>query len=244
MKWYSILNNSRIDFLNLGYQKNSFSIPTSVSLTEHNPDNLRQITLYCKLLQHAQPNAAKALEVGCGFGGGTYLIKQYLQPQLIIGIDVLKSSVVTCAKKFERSNEIEFLHYSSDNMNLLPHKFDMIISLEASQHFAHMPLFFKNVHHLLNKEGIFYYADIFEVSDLLKTKKQIADAGMYIKYEEDISEGVINSLNATPRSQSLMGKLEKLLLKRHGIDLLPGGELYKKFVAGNLQYVTFEIGKQ
>ncbi|MFN8315389.1 MAG: class I SAM-dependent methyltransferase [Chitinophagales bacterium] len=232
-----------IAFMNLGLVDDSFHLPISLSPEDEKIYSIRNIKLYCKLIFPVPSNAKKALEVGSGFGGGSYIVSRYFTIPEVIGVDVLKSSVKYASNRFYNIDGLKFLHYSASNFINLSKKFDLIICLEASLHFENKLLFFQNVANSLSDDGTFCYADIFPNSTIIILESMLSSAGLVIIEKEDISEGVILSINTLNKQNGLSRLIELLMLNIHGANFTQGTILYRKLQNRSLRYIRYKLKK-
>lgn len=243
MAWQSRYKKCNIAFMNLGLVDDSFHLPISLSPEDEKIYSIRNIKLYCKLIFPVPSNAKKALEVGSGFGGGSYIVSRYFTIPEVIGVDVLKSSVKYANNRFKNIDTLKFLHYSASNFAKLSKKFDLIICLEASLHFENKLLFFHNVATSLSDDGVFCYGDIFPDSSIVGIESMLSSAGLVIIEKEDISKGVLLSINTLNKQNGLGRLIELLMLNVHGANFTQGTKLYRKLQNGTLRYIRYKLKK-
>lgn len=233
------------DFMNLGYFGNKMHfIPE-----DKDKKNLSSISLYAKALEGIPEGIHAVLEIGSGLGGGCYLLKKYYKIAEVTGIDYAGLNVLYSNKKFKQPG-IRFIRCAAETAHQLNQKFDLILSVEAAILFYDWELFFKNVSILLTSNGSFVYADLLAIEDKTIIEKLINSAGLKITYDEDISEGVINSLNERPKpkkDKSVSYKiLQRILLIREldQFDAYHNSDLHKKLINKELVYMKYIIQKK
>lgn len=111
----------------------------------------------------ADTDKLRILDVGCGSGATTILLKKELEYRNIdceiIAIDQNKTNIEYAINNHFHEN-VEFLQANPEL--LCPHKlgyFDLVISLDNSHYFNHRRLFFLNIESLLKPKGVFITTD-------------------------------------------------------------------------------------
>ncbi len=78
-------------------------------------------------------NIDKALEIGCGNGHGSKLIKKYFNPRNILSID-LDEKMIKLAEKKNNDQSISFLQMDASKLNLPDKYFDAIFDFGIIHH--------------------------------------------------------------------------------------------------------------
>ncbi len=99
-------------------------------------------------------NVQSALEIGCGCGNGTRLIKKYFNPEKIAAIDLDKRMIETAKKKID-DKSVEFMVMDAVNLEFPENSFDIIFD-------------FGIIHHIPN-----WWDCIGELKRVLKNKGEI-----------------------------------------------------------------------
>lgn len=233
--------NELVHFMNLGYQgKEVYHIKDS------DQKFALPINLYLKVLDSLETKPLSALEVGSGLGGGCYLLKNYLKIDEVIGVDYAKKNVEYSNFKFNKDG-IYFQQYSSDNFPAINKSFDLVLSLEASQHFDNWGLFIENAYKVLNNGGVLIYADLFHQDDIPIIQSIIEASPFEIMIQEDITEGVSTSISfMEPPKKNFLYKIWCAL---NGMNDLIQFEAYnnsiyhQKFQNGTIKYFKFHLKK-
>ncbi len=233
--------NELVHFMNLGYiGEEQFNIK------EEDTKSIASVNLYLKVLEGLNTNPVSALEVGSGLGGGCYILKKYLQISEVTGVDYGEKNVIYSNHKFNGIG-IDFKHYSSSNFNQLNQTYDLILSLEASQHFDNWELFIENAYKVLNKDGILVYADLFYEKDIEKILKILDNSPLKMVIQEDISAGVIHSIaQMKPPNKNVAYRLWCAI---NGMNKINKFEAYnnsayhKMFQNGSIKYLKFHLKK-
>jgi ubiquinone/menaquinone biosynthesis C-methylase UbiE len=101
----------------------------------------------------------KALEIGCGNGHGTKLIKRYFNPQNIIGID-LDERMIRLAKKKNNDQTISFLVMDAAKLNFPDKYFDVIFDFGMIHHIQNWRDCLKELKRVLKDKGTVIMEDL------------------------------------------------------------------------------------
>lgn len=233
----------RLDFLNLGFV--GYKIPFEPE--EFDKNSLDSISLYCKTLDGLPDTAKSALEIGSGLGGGCYLLMKYFKIKEVVGIDYAKLNVRYSLSKFSELN-INYINLPAEESIKLNRKFDLILSLEASQLFYSWEKFIENIPKLLTDNGSFFYADLFTPEDIINIEHIISSNGLKIKHREDISEGVskaISKIKKPEKDNMFVSVIKKILLikvveKFHAYN---NSDFHKRIINKEFIYMKYVITK-
>lgn len=131
--------------INFGYWK---AVPKNISLKQR----LRsQIDLYNKvLLILPKITSPFVVEVGCGRGHGIALM--HSKGVSAYGIDKVAGQVQTCKKNYPKIKNY-FLQGSAENLPFSESSADVVVSIEAAQHFANFNLFLEESNRVLKSGG-------------------------------------------------------------------------------------------
>ena len=148
----------------------------SESKTENDSDSIKKanerlvrfICLHAAIPEYSEEKQTlKILDVGCGKGATTILLKKELEQRNInceiLAVDPKRTNIEHALNNHFHEN-VEFLHAHPESLcaNALG-KFNLIISLESAYCFSNRPLFFRKVSTLLKPKGIFITTDfVFE----------------------------------------------------------------------------------
>lgn len=108
----------------------------------------------------------KALEIGCGNGHGTKLIKKYFNPRNIIGID-LDERMIRLAKKRNNDQSISFLVMDAAKLNFPDKYFDAVFDFGMIHHIENWRDCLKELKRVLKDNGTIMMEDL--SSDTFKT---------------------------------------------------------------------------
>lgn len=192
-------------------------------------------TLYCNLLDKvSNPQSKTILDVSCGRGGGTNLIKNLYKFKQVSGCDYNQSNIDYCLNNFTDINfvvdDAELLSKFADS------SIDCIINIEASQCFESKESFFQNANRILVSNGQMLYGDIFAPNgqrdiDLLLLKYFI------IEEKRDITYNVIRSCDHLAKKTSNININRYKLLNE---IYTRKGNLYK---SNKMRFVTYVLRK-
>lgn len=180
----------RLQFLNLGYVDD---IEDQLLTTEFDDINNVNIELYNQLFKECDLKSKDILEVGCGAGGGCYLVSKYFAPSTVTGVDMSDKLISSNKKKYSNS-DITFKQGDAENLPLKDNSRDVVVNLESSHCYPSKEAFIKEVKRVLRKEGMFLYADIMETSFMQEMQKLIEENFEIVK-TRNISDNVVIALD-------------------------------------------------
>ena len=183
------LGNKR-KFMNLGYSGKS---PKEIRVKD--AADAHHISLYMKLLEMA-PNIQReaknisAIEIGCGRGGGCYIMKNYYSISDITAVD-LSSANIRLAKRFVPEGNFivsDAVEFKTDK------KFDIVLNLESSHRYSSRLVFFKNVFSMMKENGSFVFGDMIRKNELQEVEKIMMKAGLKIVKVQTVNKEVLASI--------------------------------------------------
>lgn len=181
------LGNKR-KFMNLGYEG-----VVSKEIKPEDENDRHHISLYIKLIGSAPSIDAKkisALEIGCGRGGGCYVMKNYFNITDITAVD-LSSANIRLAKRFVPEGNF----FASDAIAFKTEKkFDLLVNLESSHRYSSRLLFFKNIVSMMKQDASFVFGDMIRKNELQELEKMILDSGLKIAGVQSVNKEVVKSI--------------------------------------------------
>ena len=246
--WYQLLAKQyrRKDwsFMNYGYaalDPNTEELP----LEEADEPNRHFIQLYHHVVKVVNLKDSNVLEVSCGRGGGSYYIKRYLEPQIMVGLDYSKHAVSFCHKNYS----VNGLSFVTGDAELLPFKddsFDVVVNVEAAHCYGSMDAFLTQVKRVLRKGGYFLYADLYWKNIIGIPYEKLRHSGMSLIKETNITPNVFKALNLdNERKTELIQKIvhKRLLNTFQEFAGIKGSAIHKAFLTGRVTYLSFVLQK-
>lgn len=227
--------------MNLGYIGKS-----SPEIKYVDNDDAHHISLYMKLLNmapniHEHAKNWSALEIGCGRGGGCYVMKNYFHIPDITAVD-LSSANIKIAKKL-----VPGVHFISNDAITFEtdKKFDLVLNLESSHRYSSRLLFFKKVASLMKADASFVFGDMIRKNELEAVEKMMQDSGLKIIKIETSNEGVVNSINKHSTKQYPMAtRFPFLFPKRiHSFCVTIHSNSFKKLKSKDVLYNLYLLKK-
>lgn len=121
---------------------------------EVNANNLFEIPALLSIIPDL--NGKSVLDLGCGFGDHCMMFAQKGACR-VVGIDI-SSKMLEVAKAQNNHPKIEYLNMPIENINELCESFDVVISSLALHYVKDFEGVAKNVHGLLNENGVFVFS--------------------------------------------------------------------------------------
>ena len=176
--WFPLQNHGLVD--------------ETISLKKDDYDFPYQITSYLNCFKDIEPHKKSILDVGCGWGRGTYTIKKYFPSNQVIGIDCNQSFI-----DYAKLNYKGPYYYNDDffKTKLKSNSFDYII-LNCSMHFFYNnDVIYENLKKLLKRNGRVIMTDIWTKDSINIFLEKINSHKLQIELKEDISEKTIDSMH-------------------------------------------------
>lgn len=228
-------------FMNLGYVGKS-----SPKIKPIDSKDAHHISLYMKMLDmvpgiHENAKTISAIEIGCGRGGGCYVMKNYYQIPDITAVD-LSSANIKLASKFVP--EVNFI--ADDAVTFTTEKkFDIILNLESSHRYSSRLAFFKKVESMMKTDACFVFGDMIRKHELEEVEKMFQESGLKIIKVETANQGVVNSINQhSPKQYPMATRFPFLFPKRiHSFCVTIHSRAYGKLKSGDVLYNLYLLKK-
>ncbi len=178
--------------MNYGYaDSNAKPIP----LKKSDELNRLLIQLYHHTASQHELDGLKILEVGCGRGGGASYIARYLKPASVAGMDLCPQAVSLCKELHSDISNLTFQEGDAEAMPFEDESFDVVLNVESSHCYPHMDKFLTEVRRVLRPGGRFLFCDLRLGGTLPNLEKQLADSGLKITQQTDITPNIVEALD-------------------------------------------------
>jgi SAM-dependent methyltransferase len=179
-------------FLNFGYED---PLPGGSGRGGEDGQHRRCIQLYQRLVGTRDLRGQAVLEIGCGWGGGCAYVARDLHPRRVVGMDLVPANAARC-----RANHPGELAFVTGNAVALPFasgSFDTVLSLESSHAYPSLAGFGREVRRVLGAGGRLLLGDLRPgPREWTQARDELGEAGLEIEHEEDVSAGVLASIEA------------------------------------------------
>lgn len=237
----SRLTGNRKKFMNLGYENETpFPVHAGDETDAHH------IALYSRLLRAVpgiknRNESYQVLEVGCGRGGGCYVMKEYLQLQNITGIDISSGNIRFARKlvpgvTFETGNADTFT---------FPETFDLIVNLESSHTYPSRQTFFNRVAAVMHNDSYFVFGDVMRAEKTTRVEELLRESGFETLSCEMVNERVVRALrNRAGKTFPLSSRFPRLVPKAlHNFFVTPHSDTFRKLASGEIEYRLYVLKK-
>lgn len=239
------IRNKNWRFMNFGYaypEGEQISIPM---LEEDRTDKYSWQLYEHMIRQHAPTHESAVLEVGSGRGGACYLTHKYFKPAMVTGVDLSDKAVEFCKSTYEGVG-LTYLVGEASHLPLPDGVYDIVMNAESSHAYPDFEGFLAEVKRVLKPGGHFMTTDNrkAELVDIWKSK--LADSGMAIVFEADITERVLQSLDEQEeRKEQLIREHVPSFFKKQFREFagMKGSVMYNDFKNRNRIYKTFILQK-
>ncbi|MEO1336524.1 MAG: methyltransferase domain-containing protein [Myxococcota bacterium] len=201
-RWYNLLSQltrlifGELRFMNYGYLTTT---DPHLPLTEAERPDARQARMYqlaATLGDTQTPTNLRILEVGCGRGGGTAWMARHLGAAEVVGVDFSSSNITACQSHFAQVPNLRFEVGDAESLPFDDDSFDLIVNVESSHCYPDFPAFLREARRVLRPDGVLAMVD-FRLADRLDAwERDITDGPMSLVQREDITEAVIEALDA------------------------------------------------
>jgi len=178
-------------FMNYGYTP--FDCESKLELHENDEINRYQIQLYHYLAVKAEIKDRDVLEVGSGRGGGANYIAGYLKPNSMTGMDLAMNAVKLSNRDHNQAN-LNYIQGNAENIPMETDSVDVVINVESCHAYGSVPNFLDQVKRVLRSGGMLVLTDLRSPEGMDKLRKQIAQCGMTLLEEEDITDNVVRAI--------------------------------------------------
>ena len=199
-----------------------------------------QLQMYAELGSLLEAGAGghplRLLEISCGRGGGlAHLTARLPRPVQAIGIDFSRAAIAFCSRHYRARHDLRFLVADALALPFQDAHFDVVVNVEASNHFGEGDALFHEVQRVLRPGGAFLYADSRIAHKLARIGGALKAAGLHGELR-DITDHVQRACEEdTPRRLRLVRAAlpwpHRLLLARRAASYtgVVGSRMYEKF---------------
>ena len=231
-------------FMNYGYSPKAGETP---SISTDAPLTQRYSTqMYHYLATKATVDGKHILEVGSGRGGGANYVSTFLKPASYIGMD-LAQNAVDLANRIHIAPNLKFIQGSAEAIPLPDGSADIVLNVESCHAYGSVPKFLSEVKRVLKPGGYFLMVDFRNTQENMKIlKNDLAESGMQLLVEEDISNNVIQAIeteDATKRKkieECVPKKWQKIFSEFAGVA---GSRFHQTLKDGTRAYWRFQMKK-
>ncbi len=202
------------------------------------------------------------LDVGCGRGGGTAIVFERFAPRSLTGLDLATSAVQRCRARYGRAG-LTFVAGDAEALPFADGTFDAVLSVESSHCYPNVDRFLHEVARVLAPGGQMLFADFRRTlpgaarnghaaaaegpyDDIDTLHRQIADAGLRIVEEQDITANVVDALRqCTPELRARIESGVPKPVRRYALEFagIEGSAMYRAFDGHELTYRRFVLQK-
>lgn len=232
-------------FMNYGY---AYLRPEEAGphLAEEDEADRYFIQLYHYVAGGADVANLDVVEVGSGRGGGASYVKRYLNPRTMTGVDFSAQAVAFCTRHHQVPG-LSFIEGDAEHLPLGDGQVDVVINVESSHCYGSMPAFLSQVRRVLRPGGTFLFADFRGQAEAAQLHQHLANSGMAILREEDITANVVASLDLDHERKSALIRtfFQRWLLPTfQEFAGVKGSRIHEGFRSGRLQYKYYVLQKQ
>lgn len=198
-------------FMNYGYMPLPTEAP--LHLNGHKTQQRFSLQMYHYLASKTCLEGKHVLEVGSGRGGGAYYLATHFNPASYVGMD-LAQSAVDLANRLHQNPNLNFIQGSAENIPFPDNSLDLVINVESCHAYGSVCKFLSEVKRVLKPSGYLLLVDFRNSQENMAIfKEQLNNAGLECLEEEDISENVVQAIEAEDKTKR--ERIEKLIEPRY-----------------------------
>ncbi|MFL5765736.1 MAG: class I SAM-dependent methyltransferase [Bacteroidia bacterium] len=233
----AFLSGRKRKFMNLGYAGSD-----EFAVRETDKKDAHHISLYHLLIGMKDNQPDSALEIGCGRGGGSYVMKNYFNIPAITAVDLSSGNIRLASRLVPGVTFItaDAVHFRTGNT------FDLIVNLESSHRYSSREIFFRNVSQMMNSNSSFVFGDMIRKSEETRLEEMMNENGLIIIKKKIVNEGVVRSIEKnSSRQYPLATKFPFLFPRRiHSFFVTIHSRAYKKLRAGETLYSLYLLKRK
>jgi len=208
---------------------------------------LAELELLCRRLYEVVlgpvPNEGRALEIGCGRGGGAAHLLEGRPALSYLGLDLSREHVLACRRRFSSDTRAQFAVADAARLPVSDGRFEIAMSIEACHHFEHLDAFCSEVRRVLRPAGWLLLAGIWQAGQ--DSTAVFDDNGLRVVERADITANVVASLARTSavrqelvESLDLPQRFQPFLMSWAGVR---GSGSYEELASGERLYLRYRL---
>jgi SAM-dependent methyltransferase len=205
--------------------------------------NRNSIRLVLELIGDAAINPEhEVLDVGCGRGGTSAVLRSHFSPRRVVGLDLARTAVAFCHRT-QRGADACFLVASAEDLPFAESSFDFVTNVESSHCYERINDFFVAVHSVLRDGGCFLYTDLIEEAHIEVREVFLQSLGFERERKQDITSNVLLSCDetATAHARAFHDRNDPSLIESFlGV---PSSALYDAMKDGRQRYLMYRWRK-
>jgi len=235
--WYGCV--TRLDRgLDLRVMNYGFDNGVEIAVDAEDQSSSYRLQLYHHVIGSVDVRGKDVLEVGSGRGGGASYLTRVFRPRAYLGLDFCESAVVFCQRHYTDPG-LSFKQGDAQCIPLSDGLFDIVLNVESSHTYPDVAGFFREAHRVLRPGGHFLFADFRPSADAARVPRLMEDAGFRILSADDITAGVLRSLDHDDAAkQHIIDSSVPLLIRPlfRRFAGMKGTIMYDKFARRELRY--------
>ncbi|APR81515.1 Methyltransferase type 11 [Minicystis rosea] len=227
-------------FLNYGYVPNDNPSRARVALPE-NCLNKNATRLVLELFGDCPFEPGRAvLDVGCGRGGLSTVLRRYVDAGPYLGIDLSPAAIAFC-QRTHQDPDTRFMVGDAQHLPAADGAFSVVVNLESSHGYPDVHAFFREVARVLEPGGHFLYTDLVPTERIDAHLAALRDAGLHVEHARDVTSNVLLSCDETAKTHARAFRQEN---DRGIMDVflgVPSSRLYDDMKTGRQKYLMYSF---
>lgn len=230
-----------IFFLNLGYVHDA---SPSFSRERIGPRvfDREAHQLVLEVIGDCDLDGKRVLEIGCGRGGGAYVLRRHFKPASYLGIDISEKAISYC-RRVHAQPGYEFIQGDAENLAAPQASFDVVLNLESSHSYPDLCAFFLQANRVLAPGGYMLYADSMRADNLSTIVAQLGQAGFEQRRQLNITANVMRACEAVSQRRRQLLNIDETMPQFANFLASPGSEVFSAYQRRELQYWLFKLRK-
>ncbi|MBP0492351.1 class I SAM-dependent methyltransferase [Pararoseomonas indoligenes] len=160
------------------------------------------VGLYHQAVEGLPLKAASVLEVGSGHGGGAAYVARHYAVDAVTGVDIARQTVRRAIRLNAGVPRLTFREGDAEALPFPDASFDIVVNVESSHCYGSMDRFAAEAARVLRPGGWLTWADMRSPAMLPDLDNAFARAGLVLRTEAEINEGVVAALDAMEAAKS------------------------------------------